>query len=300
MSRINISGIQQEDRMNKSLNTSLGKTLTIGALVATVGLGVTANTIQAQTPEATPEAAQQTGTAWLGIGLIERDGRVLITRVESGSPADAADLLIGDQIVAFNGAEITTASELVQSVQAAAPGDDVTLDVLRNGEPLSIEATLIANPADLIGGDFGRRGPGNMDRRGGMMGAINMVEWMLGADLEQTEAGYVVQRVDSNFNPFGLQEGDVVKSFNGMDLAELGAGMMPMEMMLMPGVEIDVVVERDGEEVTLTATFEDLMMGGRGRGSRGGDHRFGAPDNATPESTPEGTPESTPEATPRV
>ena len=72
--------------------------------------------------------------------------QVTVGEVTKDSPADKAGLKAGDVISMANGAKIATPDELVKLVQAAKPGDKVTLNVLRNGEADEIVVTLGENP----------------------------------------------------------------------------------------------------------------------------------------------------------
>jgi len=67
----------------------------------------------------------------------------------SGSPADDAGLQAGDIITAIDGLAVDRDNPLDLQVLRFAPGDAITLDVLRDGESLQLEATLGERPADL-------------------------------------------------------------------------------------------------------------------------------------------------------
>lgn len=66
----------------------------------------------------------------------------LVAEVESGSAADEAGFERGDVIVAIDGDPVKGSAELAARIQAHQPGDEVTLDVERDGETVTIEATL--------------------------------------------------------------------------------------------------------------------------------------------------------------
>ena len=65
-----------------------------------------------------------------------------------GSPADAAGLQDGDVIVAIDGEQITSESDLAALMLSHAPGDTVTLRVLRDSSATDIEVTLGVLPDD--------------------------------------------------------------------------------------------------------------------------------------------------------
>jgi serine protease Do len=65
-----------------------------------------------------------------------------------GSPAEAAGLQAGDIIVGINGEQIDAATELSMLILPHAPGDTVTLRVLRDSSVREVEVTLGELPAD--------------------------------------------------------------------------------------------------------------------------------------------------------
>jgi hypothetical protein len=71
---------------------------------------------------------------------------VLVTKVESGTPAEQAGVKTGDVIIAVD-AFIPTESYLFRDVmQNFLPYETVTLDILRNGKMIEIKATLGTRP----------------------------------------------------------------------------------------------------------------------------------------------------------
>jgi S1-C subfamily serine protease len=65
-----------------------------------------------------------------------------------GSPAEEAGLQDGDIIVALNGESLTEESDLATLILPHAPGDTITLRVLRGNSATEIELTLGILPAD--------------------------------------------------------------------------------------------------------------------------------------------------------
>lgn len=259
---------------------------------AVAALSVTGGALMAQEATETPadpaaEVAVETKT-WLGVAVIEQDDQLVIARVRSGSPAEAADLQVGDVIVSFGGEAVTTAAQLSDLVEAAAAGDVVTLEVLREDETVSVEATLTE-----VTGRGGRGGWGGMGRGpfGGLDGewdALTAAEHLLHADLTETDAGYEVADVLATQNPFTLEEGDVVTTVNGQAVAELDFTVLVEELAAMDTPQFTLEVVRGGDTITVTA---DAPMGrggrgfggghdgqgGRGPGGRGGNGRPGFP-----------------------
>ncbi len=206
-----------------------------------------------------------TATPWIGVRIQDTDGQVIIARVVSGSPADAADLLIGDVIAAFNGEAVTTAEQLTALVQAAAVGDVATLDILRGGETVSVELTLGSLPAPY-------------GRRGGIMGALDVQTWLahhLTADLTAVDGGYEVTDLLASRNPFALEVGDVITAYNGVAVADLTFEALHTALAESDSATPTVTVTRGGEAVTLEADTALFPMGRHYEGHGGMGDDFG-------------------------
>ena len=61
----------------------------------------------------------------------------LLTEIVDGTPADRAGLIVGDVVVALGGQAIVDQESLPAALIRLVPGEAVTLDVLRGGEPRS-------------------------------------------------------------------------------------------------------------------------------------------------------------------
>ncbi|MCC6616064.1 MAG: PDZ domain-containing protein [Anaerolineae bacterium] len=263
------------------------------SLVALLVLALTAGAVFAQ-DDTTTQATE--ASAWLGISIRDTDGQVVVGRVQADSPAEAADIQAGDVIVSFNGEAVSTAAELSELVAAAAPGDSVTLEVERDGESVTIEATLGSAPDNLRGGPFGR---GQMAQA---IDPLTLAETLFNADLEEGDGGFTVVDTLTSRNPFNLEVGDLITAINGEDITTLDMQTLANAFMNSDDQSLSLTVTRDGEEVTLAG---DLMGGfgmmGRGfgsdqgfgqrdgRGQRGGmpfGQGNGAPNDAAP-ATPE-------------
>jgi S1-C subfamily serine protease len=210
-------------------------------LLALTALAVTAGVIAAQDTDTT---ATKT---WLGVALVEENEQVIITHVQSGSPADTADLQVGDVIVSFNGTAVTTAAQLAELVQAAAPGDTATLEVQRNDENLSIDVVLGSARIDDR--------PGRMEPFALPEDALSLVQMLVNADLTETDGGFEVSNVLKSNNPYGLEIGDVITAINDQPAADFGLDTFGMGMARSGGITLTVT--RGSETVTL----EGNMMG---------------------------------------
>jgi 2-alkenal reductase len=71
------------------------------------------------------------------------------TGVEPGTPAAAAGIKDGDIIVSVNGKAIDEGHPLDATLSQFSPGDKVSVEVLRDGQHLTLEVTLGTRPAGL-------------------------------------------------------------------------------------------------------------------------------------------------------
>ena len=71
----------------------------------------------------------------------------LVNEVDPGTPAAKAGLKAGDVITAINGQQINDSGQLQETTSLSPPGTNVTLSVMRNGQPMTVHATLEAEPA---------------------------------------------------------------------------------------------------------------------------------------------------------
>ena len=77
----------------------------------------------------------------------EREEALLVTAVTAASPAARAGLLVGDVILAFDGATIESPEDLLDLLVGDRVGRDATLHVLRGGAPQDIVVTVGERPS---------------------------------------------------------------------------------------------------------------------------------------------------------
>jgi putative serine protease PepD len=85
--------------------------------------------------------------AFLGISIDDHDGGVLVDEVHPESPAGAADVRAGDVIVRADGKEVSSPDELAAIVASKEPGDDLALEVRRDGSTETLTVTLGERPS---------------------------------------------------------------------------------------------------------------------------------------------------------
>jgi S1-C subfamily serine protease len=73
---------------------------------------------------------------------LQQERGLLVVQVESGSPAEQAGLLLGDTLLAIDAQALGQVEELRRQLRGLAPGQAVTLRLLRGGELRELGATL--------------------------------------------------------------------------------------------------------------------------------------------------------------
>ena len=86
----------------------------------------------------TPQVAERFG--------IDVESGVLALTITEGSPAGEAGLHEGDVIVAIDGDEIRIVEDLLARLRERAPGDRITLEIVRDGDRRELEVTLTDRP----------------------------------------------------------------------------------------------------------------------------------------------------------
>ncbi|MBW2276568.1 MAG: PDZ domain-containing protein, partial [Deltaproteobacteria bacterium] len=126
----------------------------IAAAAQGIGFAVPINMVKIVLPQ-----LKQSGRvvpAWIGIGIAELTPEakqqldlsfgVAVTEVYDGGPAAGADILSGDLILRFNGAPIRHVTELAWMTNTAGPGNEVTLQILRDGRVKDVKLRVAPKP----------------------------------------------------------------------------------------------------------------------------------------------------------
>ena len=99
--------------------------------------------------------AQANGQArtegYLGVSVLDRnDGGLgaVIAEVSPGSPADLAGMEVDDVVIEADGSPVDGQPALVAAIRDKSPGDSIKIDVLRDGERITLTATLIERPTE--------------------------------------------------------------------------------------------------------------------------------------------------------
>jgi serine protease Do len=139
--------------------------------------------------------------------------------VKKDGPSAKAGLKPGDIVRKFNSKDVQGRDSLISMVTNANPGTVATLDILRNGNPMTLKVTLGQRPENLNAN--GEAGPGA--EKGPSEGALRGITVQdltpdirnqLGLPSDVT--GVVISDIDSSSPAAdaGLQRGDVIESIN--------------------------------------------------------------------------------------
>ena len=147
-----------------------------------------------------------------GMGLDDVRGAA-VTRIYSGSGAATAGLKIGDVIVAANGERIDSAESLHNYEGLQPVGSALTLQVRRDGKPLTLRAVLKEQPQALAGA--------TLDPRLAGASFIEIPE----ADRSAGVSGVLVKDIarGSRAEQNGLQPGDLVVEASTGEFSDLAA-----------------------------------------------------------------------------
>jgi putative serine protease PepD len=105
-----------------------------------VGFAIPSNTVRSIAGQLIATGKAQ--HALLGVTVSTATNGIAVAKVESGSGAAAAGVKAGDVITAVGGKSVTTAEQLRALIAAHAPGDKVSLSLLRGGQTTTVTVTL--------------------------------------------------------------------------------------------------------------------------------------------------------------
>jgi serine protease Do len=155
------------------------------------------------------------------LGLKDQGG-ALVTVVGGDSPADKAGIEVGDVIVSADGIKVDSSSRLRLLISARKPGTSVPLEILRNGESMTLKADLEELPAEAIAAS----NPGIMPRGKAKAANPEIIPGVRAVELtpalrkqskiSEEVQGLLVQEVDASSRAaaMGIQKGDVIQEVN--------------------------------------------------------------------------------------
>jgi serine protease Do len=156
-------------------------------------------------------------------------GGALVKTVMGGSPGSKSGLEVGDVVIGINGQRIETSGKLRLVVSNYRPGTEISMDVVRDGKPLTLKAKLDSLPNDFTASNT----PGKTEEAppeaatGEIVSGVS-VENLTPALRERYDVpakiqGVVVSKIDSDSRAaaMGIEEGDVITTVNRKPVSDV-------------------------------------------------------------------------------
>ncbi|WP_295760919.1 DegQ family serine endoprotease [Undibacterium sp.] len=151
------------------------------------------------------------------IGLPKAQG-ALVSRVESGGPAEKAGLQDGDVILKFNGVAVEKSSDLPRMVGVTKPGSKAVVSVWRKGAAREVTVTIAEVEAD--------KSAQKADKKSKKEQVSNVLGIYVSdlSDAQRKEVpggqGVVIDTVDGAAAQVGLRAGDIILTMNNADVKD--------------------------------------------------------------------------------
>lgn len=204
---------------------------------------------------------------WLGVTIqdvdknlaesfgLDRPRGALISQIAPDGPADEAGLVPGDVILAFDGSEIPTSSDLPHVVGLIAPGSTVPVEIMRDGKRKTIKVEVGGLGAD---DSFSLNRQNTESGSGGRLGVI--VEPASDDILERygINGGVLVREVlpGSVAAEGGIAAGDVITLVGSKPTKSVDAFADAVEA-LRPGASVPVRLIRRGAPMFIGLKLQD-------------------------------------------
>lgn len=157
-------------------------------------------------------------------GLSDESG-ALVKTVKKNSPASKAGLQVGDVITSVSGQKVENASKLPLIVSTHQPDTEITLNIIREGKPLTVKAKLAKLTPEILAGAEITEDP----VAGAASGAASVSEIIPGVTVQNLTPstreryevpadinGVIITKVDADSRAaaMGVEEGDVITQVN--------------------------------------------------------------------------------------
>jgi serine protease Do len=191
-----------------------------------------------------------------GLGLTETPG-VVVADVEEDGPAERAGVRVGDVIEAIDGMPVDNVALFTLSLYLRTTGDKVNLQVVRGGNRLSLDVTVVEPLHDLSRlADLSNPATDLIPRLGIIGATINPEIAELVGPLRIPTGVLVTATVANRLAvDSGLQEGDIIHTLNRAAIKSLD-DLRTAFNKLKPGDPAALQVERNGKLTFLTFEME--------------------------------------------
>jgi len=171
-------------------------------------------------------------------GLAKAEG-ALVARVVPGGPAEQAGLKPGDVILAFDGDALQVSNALPPLVGAVAPGESVTLKVLRDGKQLNLKVKVGELPEEVAAGEAPRSQlPLGL--------AAERLSAQERAEARVAEGGLRILGVEPGAaQQAGVQPGDILLTLSGQKIDSVER-LKEVADQLSPGATVPLLIQRNG------------------------------------------------------
>jgi serine protease Do len=252
--------------------------------VLAAAMGLTAPLAFSQAARARTFTAQNGGSSYLGIGVLDitpERARLLnlkelrgaeVARVDENGPAAKAGIKQGDIILEYNGTPLEGMEQLIRMVRETPPGRTIKVVVWRNGATQDIAVTVGERPGNVIetpGGavripEFGNMPPIEIPRfewawQSSMLGieGESLGQERQFAEYFGARDGVLVKEVmrNSPAEKAGLRAGDVITKVNGADVMstrDITAQLRSSR----DNRTVTLTIIRDKHEMPLKVTFD--------------------------------------------
>lgn len=151
------------------------------------------------------------------IGLSKSQG-ALVTRVESGGPAEKAGLQDGDVILKFNGVAVEKSSDLPRIVGATKPGSKAIISIWRKGAARELSVTVAEIEADKVAQKSDKKGKKELSSNAFGIYVSDLT------DAQRKEmpggVGVLIESVEGPAAQVGLRAGDIILTMNNADVKD--------------------------------------------------------------------------------
>jgi serine protease Do len=170
-------------------------------------------------------------SAMAGRLKMKEQGGAVVMMVGADSPAEKAGIQLQDVITSINGQKVESSSRLRLIVSGTKPGTSVPVELLRNGKPMTVTATLEALPEEALAevgpGSHGipRATPRQQENTSELVSGVTVQNLTKALrerhDIPDKVSGVIVTKVDpdSRAAANGVEEGDVISQVNSQPVS---------------------------------------------------------------------------------
>ena len=189
-------------------------------------------------------------------GLKQAQGAI-ISKLQPDGAAGKAGLRIGDVITSFDGHEIYESSQLPPLVAMTAPGTEATVNILRDGKPMSLKVKVAEMPRNGISREYFAGAPA-ASGGGGLLGLTvqditSSIRQQLGYN---GKGGVVITDVEGPAAQANLSPGDIILRVGNRPVNSV-AEFRRETANVKPGSVVLLLVSRQGQNLFITISVPE-------------------------------------------